>query len=58
MNDYNEYYDIIELLKLNDIPYRTDTIYDEDNDEYPCIWLQKGHIEFDRHGYLDKVVTY
>ena len=53
-----QYNDLIELLKLNNIPYRTEPIYDEDNYEYKCIWLQKGHVEFDQNGYIDNIVYY
>lgn len=36
-----QYNDLLELFELNNIHYRTEPIYDEDNEEYPCIWLQK-----------------
>ena len=53
-----QYNDLIRLLELNNIPHRTDSIYDDLNIEYHCIWFSIGHIEFDENDNIDNIVTY
>ena len=50
--------DIRHLLDINNIPYRLEKIYDEDNQPYNSIWLNKGHFEFNANNILDNVVAY
>lgn len=50
--------DVRELLDINNIPYRVEKIYDEDNQSYNSIWLNKGHFEFSTNNILDNVVPY
>ena len=50
--------DICHLLDINSIPYRVEKIYDEDNQPYNSIWLNKGHFEFDAKNMLVNIITY
>ena len=50
--------DVRELLDINNIPYRVEKIYDEDNQPYNSIWLNKGHLEFSTNNILDNIVAY
>ena len=49
---------ICHLLDINNIPYRIGKIYDEDNDPYNSIWLDKGCFEFDARNILVNIIDY
>ena len=50
--------DICMLLDINKIPYRISKVYDEFNQPYNAVWLDKGHFEFNANNILDNVVAY
>ena len=57
-NSMMHFDDVRELLDINNIPYRVEKMYGEDNEPYNSIWLNKGHFEFSANNILDNVVAY
>ena len=50
---------ICELFYKNEINFRKTVLYNEDNRICgEAIWLEIGHIEFDKNGNLKNVVVY
>ena len=54
----NDYDCLIELFKQNGMNYREVESYNSQNQAFPCIWLDVGHIEFNRNYMISNIVTY
>ena len=56
MNDIEA---VMMLFNKNHINYRVSEIYGETReDDGHAVWLDTGHIEFDKDGMIQNIVTY